>query len=194
MRFFGVKFDKHTTLEAFLMSATKPHGVGGTVIREERFYVELSARDLFAEALGIDAACHGFVLVDLLDFVHGLVSKTFAEGHFALHAAIIVDKIKDFTVTKSSNNSAKRLKMAHTLEGMDDAKGNGKVCMALHLGEEESVNKEVGIRKIKLYLAIGSVVALIDIVNGQKRLTCLRISTGSSLSAWDVRSDLIFFL
>lgn len=131
LRLLRVKFNEYAALEHFVLCASEPHRVGWTVVSKEGLDVKLSTRLLFAESFGIDTSRHGLVFIYLFNLVHGFVFNAFGQRDFALDARIVVDKIENFAFFEGINDGTQWLKVAHALEGMDDADRDRKVCGAL---------------------------------------------------------------
>lgn len=88
---------------------------------EECFDVELSAGLFFAEALDVDASCHGRILEYFLHFMNRFVFDVLRQWHFSLNTRVVFDNIEDYAVFECGYNSGEGLEVAHTLEGMNDA-------------------------------------------------------------------------
>lgn len=149
---FRIKLDKDTALEDLVGGTAEANGIRRTVRREERFNIELSAGFLPSETLGVGATAHGLVFKDLDHRRVVCVFHRLREGNLAAYAGVIVRQLQNLRRLESLDNSAERLKTAHALERVKEGEGYRTVLAAAHLGQEELIHWEVGIREVELNL------------------------------------------
>ena len=145
------KLDKDAALEVAVGLAAQTDGVDGAVDGEELFNVELCRLGLLAEALGVDAAGHGLVLVDLAVLVN--VVGEFVRKRDLARDAAVVGNVEHGRGLDGVDDCRVWLEVAHALEVVDDLEVDGGVAVASGLLEEVLVGREVGVAEVELDLA-----------------------------------------